>query len=137
MNNDKFRRNIQKRIDEAKGKQKLFIKKLTLELLKRVVLKSPVDTGRFRNNWMIGNGSVDMSTSIETDKSGTGSILRGASEVNSINVNGQIIYISNSLPYAKKLEFGSSKQAPAGMVRVTLAEIHQAVRNVAFEVRKS
>ena len=39
---------------------------------------------------------------------------------------GQTIFITNSLPYAYRLEYdGWSRQAPAGMVRVTVVEFAQ------------
>lgn len=34
-----------------------------------------------------------------------------------------VIYVSNSLPYIVPLEFGHSKQAPAGMVRTAIADV--------------
>jgi hypothetical protein len=37
-------------------------------------------------------------------------------------------YITNNLPYAERLEYGWSGQAPSGMIRLSLAEFEQVLR---------
>ena len=44
---------------------------------------------------------------------------------------GATIYLVNNLPYAVRLEYGWSKQAPAGMVRITAAEFQSIVDDAA------
>jgi hypothetical protein len=41
---------------------------------------------------------------------------------------GSIFYLTNNLPYGERLEYGYSKQAPSGMVRITLAEYEKILR---------
>jgi hypothetical protein len=102
-----------------------------------MVLKSPVDTGRFRANWQIGFNQPDTKTTDETDLTGMAQISRAQSELNSIKINGQTIYITNSLPYAYRLEYeGWSLQAPQGMVRITLAELSGILNKAAYEVKQ-
>lgn len=101
-------------------------------LYSSIVKKTPVDTGRARANWNISVGNVDTSTTKETLKT---DLKYGESSINS---NGdESIFISNNLPYITTLEYGGypnppksksgktengySKQAPEGMVGVTLA----------------
>ena len=48
---------------------------------------------------------------------------------------GQTIFITNSLPYAMRLEHGYSKQAPAGMVKLTVQNYAQAVAKAARELK--
>jgi hypothetical protein len=111
------------------------IRKVVLDLSAQVVLMSPVDTGRFRANWMIGEGSPNLSVVGNYDTSGlgkkTGKGFSGGVSVNSgettkiaaLNITGdQSVFITNSLPYAARLEYGWSKQAPEGMVRKTVAK---------------
>ncbi len=125
-----------RRIEKAKIKHDLFVKKLTIDLLTRIVLKSPVDTGRFRANWVVGNAAINRSTSEATDKSGSSTITSGTYEINSININGQTIYVTNSLPYAYRLEYdGWSQQAPAGMVRLSIIEMDAVARMIGAELR--
>ena len=127
--NDKFRASFAKRINKSKGKFELFVQKLAVEIDKRLVFRSPVDTGRFRANWVVGNGSINGNTK-ESFTAANNSI-----EINSIKVNGQIIYITNSLPYANRLEYGYSKQAPQGMVRITAVEANQIARQFGIQVK--
>jgi hypothetical protein len=121
--NDKFRLDITRIIKKAKGRLDIVPRKITLELFSRVILRSPVDTGRFRNNWVMATGSYSTETTEATDKSGGKAIGIVASKINSMKFDGQKIYLTNSLPYAIELERGSSKQAPQGMVRLTALEI--------------
>lgn len=129
MNNDRFRARFAKRIEKAKGKFELFVKKLAVDIDASLVLKSPVDTGRFRANWVVGNGSVNSMTKESFQAA------NNAPVINSLKVNGQTIYITNSLPYANRLEYGYSKQAPAGMVRITLVEVQSMARRIGAELR--
>jgi hypothetical protein len=128
-NNDRFRANINKRIERAKGKFELFVKKLLVDIDASLVLKSPVDTGRFRANWVLGNGGVNPMTKDSFEAANNAPII------NSVKVNGQTIYITNSLPYANRLEYGYSQQAPAGMVRITLAEVNSMASKIGVELR--
>lgn len=135
------------------------VRQVTLELFNRVVLRSPVDTGRFRANWNVSYASID--TAVEGDGSEKGANSWPSKRGKLFQVQaatlaapvGGIVYMCNSLPYARVLEygeypnpakFGSKKrgetemtihteggysiQAPSGMVRVTALEITQAVR---------
>jgi hypothetical protein len=51
---------------------------------------------------------------------------------------GDVVFVTNGLPYIKRLEYESwSKQAPAGMVRVTLAELRPLADRVAERIRRA
>ena len=101
--------------------------KIAMEALNRVVMKSPVDTGRFRANWTVAVGRQDLSTTEETDKSGTATIAKGSQII--LGQKGPaVIWLSNNLPYAQALENGHSKQAPMGMVALTYNELMQIVK---------
>lgn len=99
--------------------------------LRGIVQKSPVDTGRFRGNWIVSTGSPDLRTKAQTDKSGSASITNGANKISSFDFKKQsTIYIQNNLPYANRLENGWSKQAPKGMVSITVNNANQKYKNV-------
>lgn len=116
--------------EKAGDKADLVIRKVGLELLSSVVLKSPVKSGRFRGNWQLGISSPDLDTSNAPDKTGAGAINRGAAELLSYQV-GPTLYITNALPYANRLEDGYSKQAPVGMVKITVVEFQGIVKKAA------
>ena len=97
-------------------------KKVALEALRRVIMKSPVDTGRFRGNWMVAIGVKPDGTIETTDQSGNATLSEGARPISELR-DFDVVYIVNNLPYAERLENGWSQQAPSGMVAVTVAEL--------------
>jgi len=98
---------------------------IAMDTLRGVVLKSSVDTGRFRNNWIVSINSPSMEQTPATDASGSGAINKGMAAIEGYDVETTSrIYIQNNLPYGNRLENGWSKQAPEGMVSVTLNEIN-------------
>lgn len=96
-----------------------FIRKIALELLKKVTMKSPVDTGRFRANWMVGIGGADETT---TDSTVNDAVMRGSIILSAYRDLKQI-HLSNNLSYAAALEHGHSQQAPLGVAEISVAEI--------------
>ena len=131
----RFSLDISAWVEKAGDRADLVVRKTSLDLFSKVVLKSPVDTGRFRANWMAGVDSIPTGTTPQTDASGSGAIARMTATVTGARA-GDRIYLANNLPYATRLEFGHSKQAPAGMVRTTIDEFQAAVSKAAAEAQK-
>ena len=120
-------------------------KAYTFALYSSIVKKTPVDTGRARANWNIAVGNPDSSVSDGTMKSGMK--YRSFGEVPGSDGD-EPVYISNNLPYIETLEYGGypnppkggegktengfSKQAPEGMVGVTIAN-SEAIFNAALK----
>ena len=123
-----FALDLSKQIEAAKEKTGIAAKRTMIELFNRVIQKSPVDTGRFRANWNCSIGSPNLSTSEATDPSGSVASSRATATVVSYTLNGQSVFLTNSLPYAERLENGWSKQAPNGMVRLSVMEVQNSVR---------
>lgn len=94
---------------------------LHIEAGRRLILRSPVDTGRFRNNWQTGIGSAPSGEANLADP-----LSRGAAKVARLEPFVLTTWVNN-VPYAGRLENGWSKQAPAGMLRITAAEISRAL----------
>lgn len=103
-------------------------RKVTLDLFTSVVQKSPVDTGRFKANWNVSKTTPNFSFTAATNTA------RGEAEAQkALNFSaGGVVYLSNGLPYARRLEYGYSGQAPSGMVRLSVREfsafIQRAIR---------
>lgn len=97
--------------------------KIVLELDSRIVLSTPVDTGRARGNWFPSTGSptnqVDPDAS---DKSGAAAIAAVNALAGSLEL-GDVAWFTNNLPYILPLENGHSDQAPIGMVDINLNAI--------------
>lgn len=136
MANNKFRGDINRFIAKSNAAMDLYAKKVVIDLQARVIEKTPVDKGQLHWNWFIGNNAINLHTeSHEGDGKGAAA-SRNAQVVEGIKINGQIIYITNSLPYAYRIEYeGWSNKAPAGMVGVTIAEMNSVLNKSASEVR--
>lgn len=131
MNNDEFRRDFGAMLARAGEKADLVVKKTALELQSSMISMSPVDTGRFKGNWQAGIGGVNPAIDSPPNSDAVG---RTAVTLDGWKA-GQTIYLTNSLPYAKRLEHGWSKQAPAGMVRLTVQNYARALAKAVQEVK--
>ncbi len=102
-----------------------------LDLMNRIVLKTPVDTGRARGNWQLTQRSPaedmvpETSANVSSSETPPSAILKEAEQTASGSQLGDDIWISNNLPYIEALEEGHSQQAPHGMVALSLAEAEQ------------
>ncbi|CAI8816617.1 hypothetical protein [Pseudomonas chlororaphis] len=82
--------------------------------------------GRFRGNWQFSIDTPAEGMLDQVDPSGGVTLAKLRLQVGQLTA-GQMAYIVNNLPYAVPLEYGHSKQAPGGMVRITLARFQQIV----------
>jgi len=102
-------------------------KRIALDLLRRIVFRTPVKTGRARGNWQVALGAASGSEIENLDKEGNSTFGAGASEIGTAKPYG-LITVFNNVKYIKFLEGGSSSQFPQGMVRVSLAEVEAQFR---------
>ena len=73
--------------------------------------------GRARGNWQCSLDAPITSENGRIDPNGSAAIAEVTSTVKAGHVN----YLSNNVPYIRRLEYkGHSKQAPDGMVRISL-----------------
>lgn len=96
-----------------------------LETDSRLKQASPVDTGRFRASWQVGENSADGGEKPEGSYSSTPAIDRIGYQQEKL---GNVYSVHNNLPYAEPLANGSSKQAPAGWVQGIAKDIQDFVR---------
>ena len=100
-----------------------FITMVSLEVFRRIILRTPVDTGRARGNWQI-----------EIGKAAEGILEVFPEEANEVIQREQgklidikpfsIIHITNNVEYVYYLEYDKrSSQHPEGMVEITLVEM--------------
>lgn len=93
--------------------------------------------GRFRGNWQIGLDTLPTTETGKIDKSGIPTLATGKGVLERFKVGTtQTIYFANNVPYAVPLEYGHSKQAPNGMVRIAVMEFHDAMGEALNEVEK-
>ena len=124
--NNKFIDDLKKYSTEIKDKTVNFQKAFGFELFKRLVLITPVDTGRARGAWgvSVGNGSSIGDTNPDLfDKSGQNTITNGLTEIGKLDDYGMIL-IYNPLSYINLIiEEGRSKQAPVGAASMVLNDV--------------
>ena len=133
---EKFRRK------SFNARMNVVVRKVSLDLFKKVVEKTPVDTGRARGNWMVGINHLPIGSSITVDNNPMSRIVADISRA----AAGDTVALVNTLPYIGVLEYGGfpnppkkgsrvkgkgwqiksaggySKQSPQGMVRTTVEE---------------
>ncbi len=140
----------------------LVVKKLTFDLVNEIINRTPVDTGWLRNNWMVSVGNP--SAKIKTGKNKRFSAVEATRDVSNMQKL-QPVWITNNLPYASVVEYGRypnppkhgsrvkgrrgkkggytiktiggySKQAPVGMVRVSLAVIESKMAAIVSNIER-
>ena len=112
-----FTLDMSKCANKSLGEIEQVVRKTAIDLTTSIIKSSPVDSGRFRANWFVSfEDAIDNTTedtnSAKSLSNATNTLLGGKI--------GKYIYIQNNLDYAVKLEYGASKQAPEGVVRVNV-----------------
>jgi hypothetical protein len=133
---------VQGTIDDIDKVRRIY----AFEIFRRVVEKTPVDTGAARQNWNVTLNQEDTSYDLEKEKGGR-VMSNGRKAIKSAK-DDDLIIIQNNVPYITKLEYGGygkhdkngkliqpsngpktisgySRQAPHGMVGVVLAQAEQ------------
>ena len=97
---------------------------------------TPVKTGYLRANWRVGidapaTGQLDI-----TDPSGQ--IAQADLAAKAPNIFGRLVYFTNNLPYARRIEYEgySSIKAPQGMLRININRFTDAVEKAIRESKK-
>lgn len=125
---------------KAGANAELVTRRAALGIFSNVIEKSPVDTGRFKGNWQCAISAVPAGETNTPDKSplgdvGTVAIVRADQTMLDFKL-GDVIYFVNNLNYSLSLEYGHSKQAPSGMVRLSIGEWNTAVAKAVSELPK-
>ncbi|RKH05076.1 HK97 gp10 family phage protein [Corallococcus carmarthensis] len=126
----RFSKQVQASVKATQAKANEVVRKTALGVLANVVTASPVDTGRFRGNWQVGIAERPAGTVEAEDKDGSGTISREGAKLEGVEL-GDTVFITNNLPYARRIEFGWSQQAPKGVVRTTLAQLDEILEEAA------
>lgn len=138
-----FNRHIRDFIKKSSLSTDVILKKFAFDLVSRIIMKSPVDTGRSRAAWYVsaeklGSGNRISSLGARAVKRGqkkggnrygmNNALQLGRSE-GKCNIHlGRLVQkkyieIINGVKYILFLEYGRSKQAPQGMVRISMREM--------------
>ena len=111
---------INKWIEETEEKIDDVLQTIIIKVGSELIRLSPIDTGHFKGNWQLTfDGNTHELEREDTVGSATLSAL--SLKANSFTA-GQVAYIQNHVEYGYDLEYGSSQQAPNGVVRITTSE---------------
>jgi hypothetical protein len=122
-----FALDVRRFAERAKENADAVVKKTVFDLFSEIVMRTPVDTGRLRANWLIGINDAPGTTYNWVDPDGTATLQMGLSMIDASQGMGDTYYVVNNLVYAIPIEYGHSKQAPAGMVRASIASFQNFV----------
>jgi hypothetical protein len=121
--------------DKTNAKLELVLRIVSLKAFTEVVMMSPVDTGRFRGNWQVAVGPQISYLPPDNDVDPSGNATVGiVTEVTQRLKAGETVWLVNNLPYALRLEYGWSEQAPGGMVRLVAQRWKPLVEQIVKEL---
>ena len=129
-----FALDVSKFVEKAKKNPEKVMRQVSIKLFSAIIKASPVDTGRFRMNWMASGGTSASGITDATDKSGNTATGNATSFVLKA-ADWREFTLTNNLPYAQRLEYGWSQQAPAGVVRTNVSRFQQLINEEANKVK--
>lgn len=132
-------------VEKAKGNADTVVRKVGTDMLARIVDRSPVGNpslwesppppgyvgGRFRGNWQVTFNAQAVNEVARVDANGSATKAAGAAVLAAYRSGVASIWLTNTVPYSQRLEFGWSSQAPQGMARITAAEFQLFVNKAA------
>ena len=146
-----FANDIGKFNEKVEDRAEKLLRAVSLEMFGRIVTLTPVGNtglwktkyppkgyvgGRLRGNWQYTLGKPASGTLKTPDKSGKTSIAKAANKSSIFRLGGKI-FITNNLPYAIPIENGHSSQAPAGMVKITVAQFKRIIKKNLAKVKRT
>lgn len=120
-----FAKNTKSTLNEAH-------KSITIKMFSAIVMETPVLTGIARGNWQTSMDSVKGSTLHRPDPSGALALAEIEATVEADT--DKIAFMANNLEYIIPLEYGWSKKAPEGMVRINVVRFQGIVAETAREL---
>lgn len=147
-----FSLDVRKIAEEKKVEIGQIKRSVVFALFRDVIKMSPVDKGRFKGNWFITENTPSISSRIATDKTPMGGVGPvSTAELEGVTTKFTVDILTNNLVYGPLLEFGGyatpvkkgtwnkktrrfeirtngsgySRQAPFGMIRVTLRRFNK------------
>lgn len=136
-----FQGDVRKWIEATKDGLGDVVREFVNAVHAELVMTSPVDTGRFRANWQITGDKIPLFALNQYDKDGAASIAEGKRIAGALFPKGRgfavtTVYFSNMLIYANSLEYGHSKQAPAGVLGIVAVKLRTFMADAVKESRK-
>ena len=116
----RFDRSVRRFLKEFEGSTEQAVRKIAVDLYRDVVSGTPRDTGRAKLGWAL---DVAVSNYIPPANQKSYPAPTTPSPPPTL-----ALYLFNNIEYIIPLEMGSSRQAPAGMVRPALIKHHDRLK---------
>lgn len=117
--------------DYANNQMEKLLRAAVLETDSLLKQASPVDTGRFRASWQVGENAAPGGIAPPGSYGAVAPLTRLGYSQERI---GNIYSVHNNLPYAEPLANGSSKQANAGWVQLAAKDVQGRVITAAAKI---
>lgn len=120
-----FKADIKKFAAQININQATVVRRISFDLWGKITKRTPVKTGRAHAGWGVSIGHAQVPTPPE------GEYNPAPKPFPTVVIDGtQVVYILNNVEYIEALEDGHSKQAPAGMVRLAIAEVELEINSL-------
>lgn len=148
MATQRFSVALQQWVKITKIKLDTVIRKVSLDCFRAVIIRSPVDTGRFRASWRVSLNTVDLAvhapvvervTEAQSIAPGEPPTADEMAYANGTILKAKIsdtVLITNNLPYAIPLEHGHSKHARPGPTAILGYSVSRIKANIEADIRR-
>ena len=121
--------------DYANNQMEKLLRAAVLETDSLLKQASPVDTGRFRASWQVGENATSSPPDYLGNEGGPNANIPPMVKINYQDERlGNVYSVHNNLPYAEPLANGSSKQANDGWVQGVAKDVQGRVRIAAAKI---
>lgn len=118
----KFNLDLKKKAAELGEKGDIFFRAVCMEVTRRAILMTPVDTGRLRGGWLVSIDKPDKRVSLAKDKNGAGTLFKADKKTAGMKM-GNTCFITNNVEYAGYVEEGTSKRTGKHMLGLAIQEV--------------
>lgn len=121
-----FQLSLQRSGEGLRKRTRTEIIRIVQNLFTEIVAGTPIDTGVARSNWNLSSSGRDTFFS-DQRKDFQKSLIEGYRNSQVFKL-GDTIHITNATHYIRELEYGKSKQAPMGWVRIAVERTRRRLR---------
>ena len=122
--------------DYMEGQVEQLLRVTVLEADGKLKEGSPVDTGRFRVSWQVGENNANSTPAPKGDYRGAPAPLKGSNYRAGQEKLGNYYSIHNNLPYAERLGNGYSTQADEGWIDLIAKQMQAYVRSQYEKIKR-
>lgn len=115
MSSSLFFKQLEKAKQDQLDRAAMVVRAVAMDLYTQLTTETPIDTGRAKGNWSMSRNAP--STGVNDISSPAEANSENRTQAASIKIElGDVVWFSNNVSYIRRLNEGSSKQAPAGFV---------------------